>query len=379
MVAGGMDRLALAVDRLDRLTISLRHLVSNGRAGRSPRPSGRRPASRARATRAASGASGSTARRASSRTGRTATTLPRYSPVDGRLAFTSDRNTKGKADLFILDDGAVRPLGDIPGTVEDLRWTSDGAAIVVLAADRGLDGGATNGAEAPVLGRRGGPGGRQSEGRAAAAVQGRCSPTARRRRSVPPTSASGSSTCSATTPRSRSSRTIRASAAGTTRASSGSTSRRARATVLHRSDWQLQCACRRRLRASASPSSKAGRATAAWSRARSASSISRPASCRRSRPPRPSDVTTFQWRDEESLWFAGWSKLGAIYGVVGLDGTVVWSRYEDAIIGTEQLLRADLAGARQDRLRRGARDGRRAARDRLQGDVRRGLEAGHAG
>ena len=49
--------------------------------------------------------------------------LPRYSPVDGRLAFASDRTIKGKADLFILDDGAVKPLGDIPGTIEDLRWT----------------------------------------------------------------------------------------------------------------------------------------------------------------------------------------------------------------------------------------------------------------
>ena len=38
--------------------------------------------------------------------------------------------------------------------------------------------------------------------------------------------------------------------------------------------------------------------------------------------------------DEESLWFAGWSKLGAIYGVVRTDGSVLWSRYEDAIVGS---------------------------------------------
>ena len=36
--------------------------------------------------------------------------------------------------------------GEIPGTVEDLRWTSDGAALIALAADRGLDAGATEGA-----------------------------------------------------------------------------------------------------------------------------------------------------------------------------------------------------------------------------------------
>ena len=46
---------------------------------------------------------------------------PRYSPVDERLAFASDRVVRGKADLFILDQGQARPLGDIPGTIEDLR------------------------------------------------------------------------------------------------------------------------------------------------------------------------------------------------------------------------------------------------------------------
>ena len=55
--------------------------------------------------------------------------LPRFSPTDDRLAFTSDRTTKGKADLFILEGTAARPLGDIPGTIEDLRWISDGGAI----------------------------------------------------------------------------------------------------------------------------------------------------------------------------------------------------------------------------------------------------------
>src|SRR5262245_45371278 len=47
---------------------------------------------------------------------------PRYSPVDDRLAFSSDRTIMGKADLFILDQGEVKPIGDIPGTIEDLRW-----------------------------------------------------------------------------------------------------------------------------------------------------------------------------------------------------------------------------------------------------------------
>jgi dipeptidyl aminopeptidase/acylaminoacyl peptidase len=45
-------------------------------------------------------------------------------------------------------------------------------------------------------------------------------------------------------------------------------------------------------------------------------------------------VTSLDWRDEASLWFAGWSKLGSVYGLIRTDGTVAWSRYEDAIIGT---------------------------------------------
>ncbi len=72
--------------------------------------------------------------------------LPRCSPVDDRLAFTSDRLLKDKMALFILDGGQPRSLGDVPGTVEDLRWLADGTALIALAADRGLDGAATNGA-----------------------------------------------------------------------------------------------------------------------------------------------------------------------------------------------------------------------------------------
>src|SRR5882724_6118228 len=49
--------------------------------------------------------------------------LPAYSPIDDRLAFASDRTVKGKADLFILADGKVHALGNIPGTIEDLRWS----------------------------------------------------------------------------------------------------------------------------------------------------------------------------------------------------------------------------------------------------------------
>ena len=74
-----------------------------------------------------------------------------------------------------------------------------------------------------------------------------------------------------------------------------------------------------------------------------------------------SDVTTFQWRDEESLWFAGWSKLGAIYGVVKTDGTVLWSRYEDAIVGSNSFSAQISPTPDKTGIRDGARDSRRAA------------------
>ena len=41
-----------------------------------------------------------------------------------------------------------------------------------------------------------------------------------------------------------------------------------------------------------------------------------------------------KWRDDDSLWFAGWSGLGSVYGVIRLDGNVDWMTREDAIVGT---------------------------------------------
>ena len=76
--------------------------------------------------------------------------LCRYSPRDNRIAFASDRDLAGRMSLFLLerDDGMAtpRPLGDISGTIEDIRWNADATALIVQAADRGLDVAATSGA-----------------------------------------------------------------------------------------------------------------------------------------------------------------------------------------------------------------------------------------
>jgi dipeptidyl aminopeptidase/acylaminoacyl peptidase len=49
-------------------------------------------------------------------------------------------------------------------------------------------------------------------------------------------------------------------------------------------------------------------------------------------------VSWIQWRDDGSLWFAGWSRLGSVFGLVHLDGRIERIEHEDAIIGTTSFL-----------------------------------------
>ena len=82
--------------------------------------------------------------------------LGRYSPLDDRLVFASDRDLPGKMALYLLEGtptSVPRPLGDIPGTIEDIRWGSDARFLIVLAADRGLDAAATSGAKRLAWGK----------------------------------------------------------------------------------------------------------------------------------------------------------------------------------------------------------------------------------
>ena len=61
--------------------------------------------------------------------------LPRLSPDGSRLAYASDSGHEGRLSLRV--DGAE--LGEIAGSVEDLRWSPDGSRLLVLAADIGAD------------------------------------------------------------------------------------------------------------------------------------------------------------------------------------------------------------------------------------------------
>lgn len=84
-------------------------------------------------------ADGSGARQATR--GPRADTSPRWSPDGRALAFLSDRDHGGRAAVHLLDDeaGEARPVGDLEGSAEEVRFSPDGSRLLVLAADPGSD------------------------------------------------------------------------------------------------------------------------------------------------------------------------------------------------------------------------------------------------
>jgi dipeptidyl aminopeptidase/acylaminoacyl peptidase len=60
---------------------------------------------------------------------------PRFAP-DGTLAYACDRGHAGRMSLWIHGRGEV---GEIPGSVEEIHWSPDSRALLVLAADLGSD------------------------------------------------------------------------------------------------------------------------------------------------------------------------------------------------------------------------------------------------
>jgi dipeptidyl aminopeptidase/acylaminoacyl peptidase len=61
--------------------------------------------------------------------------IPRFAPDGSRLAYASDKGHEGRLSVWV--DGSE--LGEIPGSVEDIQWSPDGARLLVLSADLGAD------------------------------------------------------------------------------------------------------------------------------------------------------------------------------------------------------------------------------------------------
>jgi dipeptidyl aminopeptidase/acylaminoacyl peptidase len=256
--------------------------------------------------------------------------LCRYAPTDDRLAFASDRAVSGKMAPYILDEQGPHPVGDIPGTVEDLRWTPDGRSLIVHAADRGLDGGATNAATRLWWGEPDDPSiTRPSPRRRLFRIDlwdGSTSELGPADVSIWEFDLLGSDGAVAIVSGDASergwyhARLVRLDFAKMT------------AQTLHETAWQM-------IAPAVSPNGKHVAFLEGWSSDRGlvASTISLlDLESRRITTldaPVARDVTTMVWRDDQSLWFAGWSKIGVVYGLIGADGNVTWSRYEDAIVG----------------------------------------------
>ncbi|HTA40651.1 MAG TPA: hypothetical protein VK760_16330, partial [Candidatus Acidoferrales bacterium] len=65
--------------------------------------------------------------------------FPRWSPDGSRLAFLSDRQTRGRFELYIggAGGGDAKRAAEVPGTIEWFDWSPDGLRLLVQTA--GLD------------------------------------------------------------------------------------------------------------------------------------------------------------------------------------------------------------------------------------------------
>lgn len=256
----------------------------------------------------------------------------RYNPAGDTLAFLADRDIKGKTALYVMEAGQEsRRLGDLAGSVEDYRWAADGRSIVALVADKGVNGGATTGAARLWWGDEEDPevtNPRHAKRRLFAidVVTGAAREAGPTDESVWEFDLAGDGNAVAIVspdPSERGWHHARLAHVDlTTRAT----------TILHTPQWQIQGLC-------AEPNGQRVAFTEGWSSDRGlvvgeiklvdirGGQVSGIANAE------ISNVTDLHWRDNESLTFAGWDRLGSIYGVVKTDGTIVWQEHEDAVVG----------------------------------------------
>ena len=263
--------------------------------------------------------------------------MPRCSPVDKRLAFVSDRLMSGRMSLFLLEqDGSSTPLGNLSGSVEQATWTPDASALFVLAADRGLDSSACDGAVRLWWGEKPDP------------EPVRPNTAWRRLFRV---SASDGMTIEVGPDQ----RTVwdfdlideRRAVALVSADSSERGWHRANLVLLdlhsrsvqhvYRSRWQMQGP-------TADPSGRRVAFVEGWASDRGlvaggirvvdlASGETSPVAGEVL-----TDISFVHWRDPMRLLFAGWSEFGTTYGVVHLDTGVEWQEREDAVVSDSRFL-----------------------------------------
>lgn len=253
------------------------------------------------------------------------------SPVGDRIALTSDRISPRKMGLFLFDGtGDALPLGDVAGTIEDFKWAADGSSITVLAADRGLNGGAINGATRLWWG-----GGEDPE----VSIPGQML-----RRLYRIDTATGVTT--EVGPHDLTVWEFDFAPGGAIAICSADASERGwhhpkmmklnfalrTHELVHESDWQLQGLA-------VSPDGGKVAVLEGWSSDRGLVAgemrvidiATRAVTALAA--DQLSNATQLQWRDNKNLWFAGWKDLGSTFGFVGLDGIIDWRVDENSTVG----------------------------------------------
>lgn len=257
---------------------------------------------------------------------------PRYSPSGDALAFLSDRASKGKTALFVIEDGQeARRLGDLAGAVEEYRWTADGKAIVAMVADKGVNGGATTGAMRLWWGDDEDPevtNPRHAKRRLfwidrKTGEARECGPEDE---NVWEFDLAGDGSAVAVVSPDPSERGWHHGRLARVDLATRFTK------ILHTPEWQIQGLC-------AEPGGTRVAFTEGWSSDRGlvvgeikvidlrGGRITGVANAELS------NVTDLHWQGSDRLSFAGWDRLGSIYGVVGLDGAIEWQEHEDAVVG----------------------------------------------
>ena len=258
--------------------------------------------------------------------------MPRWSPLEDRLAFASEQPLEGRMSLFELRPGSSPvQLGRIEGSVQDAAWSKDGRFVVVLAVDEGGFGAATDGAvrlswsdprpDPEVF--------RPDQGwRRLLLVDGQTGAT----KEVGPEGVTvwEFDLVDAST-----------AVALVSEDPSESGWYRARLALLDletRTARDLWIPDRQVQGPVADPSGSRVAVLEGWSSDRGLVAgdiriLDLASGERIAFDPGISDITSVGWLDPEVLWFAGWEEFGSRFGTIGMDGNVRWAVSEDAIVG----------------------------------------------